>query len=104
MQCLTLMYSLRGGGVGAGVGGGGVGLGPLKNNFFVIISLFKRLRTSEVSKFRQQPKLRIFQSLIKKLKNVQVNSTQPGRTTPQKDWLCLFLFHSLVFVSHSPLF
>lgn len=29
------MYSLRGGGVGAGVGGAGVGLGPLKNNFFV---------------------------------------------------------------------
>lgn len=46
MQCLTLMYSPRGGGVGAGVGGGGVGLGPLKNNLFVIISLFKRLRTS----------------------------------------------------------
>ena len=46
MQYPTLMYSLRGGGVGAGVGGGGVGLGPLKNNFFVIISLFRRLRTS----------------------------------------------------------
>lgn len=60
MQCLTLMYSPRGGGVGAGVGGAGVGLGPLKNNFFVIISLFKRLRTSEVGKFGQQPKLRIF--------------------------------------------
>lgn len=54
------MYSLRGGGVGAGVGGAGVGFGPLKNNFFIIISLFKRLRTSEVGKFRQQPKLRIF--------------------------------------------
>lgn len=54
------MHSLRGGGVGAGVGGGGVGLGPLKNNFSVIVSLFKRLKTSEVGKFRQQPKLRVF--------------------------------------------
>ena len=87
------MYSLRGGGVGAGVGGAGVGLGPLKNNFFVLISLFKRLRTSEVGKFRQQPKLRISWSFIEKLKNGQVNSTQSGRSTPQKDWLCPFVSH-----------
>ena len=35
------MYSLRGGGVGVELAGGVVGVGPLKNNFSVIISYLK---------------------------------------------------------------